>query len=368
MKDNFLSGVAGGGENRYNVSTLRGLQEAHMAWVGHNFPAQLGEVTQSGVRELVFGKDVDPTRDPYSLIADAINCGDPRVVKRKHHGVLGALEELGELAHAFLKMEQGIRGGVDKTKWEAEAQDAVVDCIFFLISFCNTHGWDLDEMVLKTAMEVFRRDWVEYPGTGGPPSKHPGYIPEKECYDEATAGPARPELPQTRPMEPATPEGLFTEAFGMLQASLCPDMVVNVNDPLGMAQEIVNRVLLRSDYNMELLRLKKKTTEPTTEPRPETDGDRRWQGIERGLYWVSEFPQNHPVFKPLLANWVGDHWRTIATNPRYGDDRIAAGRVVWAEGPLRTVKMVRIEDIFGTGNGSRTYFELTPETKKALGL
>ena len=46
--------------------------------------------------------------------------------------LLGAVEELGELAHAHLKQEQGIRVFED---FDAKAQDAVGDCVVFLCDY-----------------------------------------------------------------------------------------------------------------------------------------------------------------------------------------------------------------------------------------
>lgn len=64
--------------------------------------------------------------------------------------LLGAMEELGELAHAQLKMEQGIRGSKVK---HAEAKDAVADVVIFSrgllrrdgLRLSATHGRDMGD-------------------------------------------------------------------------------------------------------------------------------------------------------------------------------------------------------------------------------
>ncbi len=81
--------------------------------------------------------------------------------------LLGAVEELGELAHAHLKESQGIRGHPEAL--QLEARDAVADCIVYLTDYCSVRGWDLDEIMRETWDQVKQRDWKKYPMTGRPP-------------------------------------------------------------------------------------------------------------------------------------------------------------------------------------------------------
>lgn len=77
--------------------------------------------------------------------------------------LMGALEELGELAHAHLKHHQGIR----KNEGQVElAKDAVGDVIIFLISYCTLRGFDIQDIIEQTWEEVKERDWVKSPETG----------------------------------------------------------------------------------------------------------------------------------------------------------------------------------------------------------
>lgn len=85
-----------------------------------------------------------------------------------HQPLLGLVEELGELAHARLKHEQAIRG-YDIEKSRHEIEDAIGDIQVFLAGFCNTNGYDLDDIVERVWSEVRTRDWVAYPETGRPP-------------------------------------------------------------------------------------------------------------------------------------------------------------------------------------------------------
>jgi NTP pyrophosphatase (non-canonical NTP hydrolase) len=82
----------------------------------------------------------------------------------KHHGILGAVEEIGELAHAFLKLEQGIRHTPDECR--AMMEDAIGDIVIFLTSFCNSQNIVMSDAVVKAEKEVFARDWKKYPKNG----------------------------------------------------------------------------------------------------------------------------------------------------------------------------------------------------------
>jgi NTP pyrophosphatase (non-canonical NTP hydrolase) len=99
-------------------------QGLHRAWLQHNFPKQAAG-------------------------------------ENRHHGILGAMEELGELSHAFLKLEQGIRGATND-----DVADAVADVIIFLLSFCCSMNIDFRDAIQKAGAEVYARDWIKYPMNG----------------------------------------------------------------------------------------------------------------------------------------------------------------------------------------------------------
>jgi NTP pyrophosphatase (non-canonical NTP hydrolase) len=84
---------------------------------------------------------------------------------KPHQALLGLVEELGELTHAQLKLEQGIRGG--KNIHVSEIQDAVGDFVIFLCGYCTLTGLSLAECVTITWEKVQRRDWVNHPTDGG---------------------------------------------------------------------------------------------------------------------------------------------------------------------------------------------------------
>lgn len=78
--------------------------------------------------------------------------------------LMGALEELGELAHAHLKASQGIRTSEDH---HAAKVDALADIIVYLADYANVEGIDLHEAVEQTWAKVRRRDWKADPSKGG---------------------------------------------------------------------------------------------------------------------------------------------------------------------------------------------------------
>jgi NTP pyrophosphatase (non-canonical NTP hydrolase) len=81
--------------------------------------------------------------------------------RKTHHPLLGAVEEIGELAHAHLKTEQGIRK-IQKN----DGPDAVGDVIIYLLDYCNLMGWDAEQILNETWNHVKQRDWKSNPETG----------------------------------------------------------------------------------------------------------------------------------------------------------------------------------------------------------
>ena len=72
--------------------------------------------------------------------------------------LLGVVEELGELAHAVLKREQGIRRDEDHL---ANEKDAIGDVCIYLLDYCNRRGFNLLELINTAWEEVRERDKTE---------------------------------------------------------------------------------------------------------------------------------------------------------------------------------------------------------------
>lgn len=102
---------------------LKQFQKSHQEWAQYNFP----------------------NRKPYQPL-------------------LGVSEEVGELCHAHLKLEQGIRGTPEEH--QAAKEDAVGDIIIYLIDYCTLNGIDIGCALEKTWAEVSKRDWVKFPRNG----------------------------------------------------------------------------------------------------------------------------------------------------------------------------------------------------------
>jgi NTP pyrophosphatase (non-canonical NTP hydrolase) len=77
--------------------------------------------------------------------------------------IAGMMEELGELAHAWLKQDQGIRGDEDL---EGLEMDAIGDLIIYLCGYCSARGIFLSEAIARAWHEVKERDWQKYPMNG----------------------------------------------------------------------------------------------------------------------------------------------------------------------------------------------------------
>ena len=83
---------------------------------------------------------------------------------KPHHPLLGLVEEVGELSHAHLKQEQGIRGTVES--YRSKKIDAVGDIVIFLANYCTQQGLSFEECVLSAWNEVKQRDWQKDPTNG----------------------------------------------------------------------------------------------------------------------------------------------------------------------------------------------------------
>ena len=82
-----------------------------------------------------------------------------------YRSLMGIFEEAGELAHAFLKQEQNIRGSWDEH--EAKAKDAIGDMLVFMANLCSVRGWDMQQIIEIVWGEVRMRDWNTDRLTGG---------------------------------------------------------------------------------------------------------------------------------------------------------------------------------------------------------
>lgn len=80
--------------------------------------------------------------------------------------LIGALEELGELAHANLKGRQRIRNGQAIGGLLDAEKDAVGDVIIYLAGYCSARGFSMQDCVERTWAEVEERDWVKNPTDG----------------------------------------------------------------------------------------------------------------------------------------------------------------------------------------------------------
>ena len=75
------------------------------------------------------------------------------------HLALGVAEEVGELSHAILKRDQGIRGFDDKKKFEEAVADAIADTAIYSINLCSTLGIDYETVLTEVSKKILQRKW-----------------------------------------------------------------------------------------------------------------------------------------------------------------------------------------------------------------
>lgn len=76
-----------------------------------------------------------------------------------YRNLLGVAEEVGELCHAQLKGEQGIRHLPEEIA--AMKRDAVGDILIFLANYCDSQGLDMEECANIALAEIAKRDWTK---------------------------------------------------------------------------------------------------------------------------------------------------------------------------------------------------------------
>lgn len=87
-------------------------------------------------------------------------CGEQGVWQEENFGsnqdfgwtVIGVVEEIGDLANAYLKRHQGIRDGEEK--FQARFVDAVGDIVIFLMGAHNSAGLNFSEMFIHPAPTI----------------------------------------------------------------------------------------------------------------------------------------------------------------------------------------------------------------------
>ena len=79
--------------------------------------------------------------------------------------LFGVVEEVGELAHAHLKGEQGIRHTPEEIL-EMKI-DAIGDIVIFLDGYCYSEGLNFPAVVKGVWDKVKKRNWNEDPEKGG---------------------------------------------------------------------------------------------------------------------------------------------------------------------------------------------------------
>jgi len=88
---------------------------------------------------------------------------DPAGSLNTSNEIHGMQEELGELAHAYLKRVQKIREAADGSDMKEEIADAFADIIIFGMNAMSCEGIDAEETLKATIAKVLQRDWINDP-------------------------------------------------------------------------------------------------------------------------------------------------------------------------------------------------------------
>lgn len=115
-------------------------------------------------------ESVQPARSVRQIFEEAVlwsraNFGD----QPSYRPLLGIVEEVGELCHAHLKGEQGIR--LTPEQVAEKKVDAVADIMIYLFDYCGREGIDpIDALMDTWAKVVQKRNWKANPVDGVNPS------------------------------------------------------------------------------------------------------------------------------------------------------------------------------------------------------
>lgn len=112
-----------------------------------------------GVPEVIIVTEMDIIQDEIREWADR-NFAEPRGLEIVPliEPVMGIQEEAGELAHHWLKREQGIRGTPEFHN--EQMIDALGDLGVYMMNACSIMGVSLEDTIRKTWEHVKTRDWV----------------------------------------------------------------------------------------------------------------------------------------------------------------------------------------------------------------
>lgn len=145
--------------------TLKQIQEEAAEWTVRNFPNQPEYHPLLGVIE-----EIGELTYCYLLLRKKISPYD---------NILRETSHVGQLAHRFLKNEQGIRGDENKQEEKLakmrlfspfqlieEEKDCIADIMIFLLNYCQARGYSAEELLRETWDHVKRRDWKQFPKNG----------------------------------------------------------------------------------------------------------------------------------------------------------------------------------------------------------
>lgn len=136
------------------------VQKSLKEWSNHNFPVKVTKEHDDLAHKFLERTGLNCYPEDLKSLSFLLAERD----HRSHRPLIGAAEELGELCHAHLKNEQGIRGTPEE--WVAAKKDAIGDILIYLLDYANKEGLCLEECLSVALDEIHSRDWAKFPHDG----------------------------------------------------------------------------------------------------------------------------------------------------------------------------------------------------------
>ncbi len=148
--------------------SLPEVQRRMREWADYNFPLKVTDEHKRIADEFIANvfdlEDQDLADGAYRRERTDLAYLLASRESRNHRPLIGACEEIGELCHAHLKNEQGVRGTPEEHR--LAKQDAIGDTLIYLLDYCNKEGFCMEECLEMAIAETSSRDWIRFPKNG----------------------------------------------------------------------------------------------------------------------------------------------------------------------------------------------------------
>ena len=147
-------------KDEHEPLTLPAVQRRMKEWAEYNFPLKVTPEHRRIAQEFFNASERKSAVEIVTSLAYLLAAREGR----NHRPLIGAVEEIGELCHAHLKNEQGIRGTPEEHR--SAKMDAIGDTLIYLLDYCNKEGFCMEECLELAMEETSSRDWIRFPKNG----------------------------------------------------------------------------------------------------------------------------------------------------------------------------------------------------------